>query len=79
MANLSESLALTTIRSPLLLRVKEAADLLSISQGLCWQLVWSGQLPSVRLGDKAVRIPRQALEEWINRNMTATPTCQYAD
>lgn len=50
----------------LLLRVEEAARLLDISRGLAYELIARGELPSVRLG-RLVRIPRHALEMWLDR------------
>jgi excisionase family DNA binding protein len=47
-----------------LLRVSEAAELLSISRSQCYELVATKVLPSVRLGS-AIRIPRRDLEAWI--------------
>ena len=52
----------------LLLTVEEAAQRLGIGKTLAWELVWAGVLPSIRLG-RCVRVPRQALEEWIARTM----------
>lgn len=49
----------------LLLRVHEAAILLGISRAYAYELAGSGELPTVRLGVRAVRIPREALGEWV--------------
>lgn len=46
---------------PLLLRVAEAAALLSVSRSSLYQLIASGEVRVVRLG-RTVRIPRQELE-----------------
>lgn len=48
----------------LLLSVPETARRLDIGDTLCWRLVHSGVLPSVRLG-RSVRIPVRELERWI--------------
>ncbi len=53
-----------TASGRLLLTVEEAAQRLGIGKTLAWELVWNGELPSVRLG-RCVRIPLAALEEWI--------------
>lgn len=45
----------------LLLRVPEAAVLLSISRTATYQLIATGQLPVIRLG-RSIRVPRVALE-----------------
>jgi excisionase family DNA binding protein len=47
-----------------LLRVEEAARLLRIGRSKLYQLLARGELPVVRIG-RSVRIPRRALEEWI--------------
>jgi excisionase family DNA binding protein len=47
-----------------LLTVTEAAQRLSLGRGTTYQLVQRGELPVVRIG-RAVRVPVQALEEWI--------------
>lgn len=54
------------VRERLLLTVEEAAERLGIGRTLAWRLVRSGDLPVVRLG-RCVRVPCQALEEWIAR------------
>jgi len=46
---------------PLLLSVGQAARLLGVGSTLCWEMVHSGRLPSVRLG-RRVLIPRAAVE-----------------
>ncbi len=48
----------------LLLTVEEVAERLAIGKTLAWELVWSGKLPSVRIG-RCVRVPLGALEAWI--------------
>jgi len=45
----------------LTLSVEEAAKLLGISRGLCFQSVKTGAIPSIRFG-KRILIPRLALE-----------------
>ena len=52
----------------LLLTVEEAAQRLGIGRTLAWQLVRQGELPVVRLG-RCVRIPWQALQEWVARQV----------
>jgi excisionase family DNA binding protein len=49
----------------LLLRPGEVATALGISRAFAYQLLATGQLPSVRLGKAAVRVPRAALLEWL--------------
>jgi excisionase family DNA binding protein len=56
------------VSEPLLLRVEEAARMLSLSRTTVYLLMESGQLPSIKCGT-ARRIPRVALDEWINRQL----------
>jgi excisionase family DNA binding protein len=53
---------------PLLVRVEEAARILSLSRSMIYQLLDRGELPSVRCG-AARRIPIAALHEWISRQL----------
>ncbi len=48
----------------LLLRIEEAAERLSISRSKTYELISTGGLPVVRLG-RSVRIPTEALRQWI--------------
>ena len=48
------------------LRVKEAAEVLAVSEQTVRKLVKSGALQSVRIGRRGVRIPRSAVETFIN-------------
>lgn len=48
---------------PELLRGEDVQRILSISKTTYWELIWSGQLRSVRIG-RAVRIPREALDDY---------------
>jgi len=45
----------------LTLTVKEAAKALGISRGLAYEMVKSGEIPSIRLG-KRILVPQRALE-----------------
>lgn len=54
----------STANQPLLLRATEVATLLSLSRSKVFELMASGELPSVHIG-RAVRVPRVALERWI--------------
>lgn len=53
---------------PLLYRATEAASLLGVSRAYVYVLINNGELPFVRLGPNAVRIPREALTKWIEEN-----------
>jgi len=54
---------------PLLVRVEEAARLLSLSRSMIYLLLDRGDLPSVRCGT-ARRIPLAALQAWVERQST---------
>lgn len=56
------------VSEPLLLRVEEAARMLSLSRTTVYLLMESGQLPSIKCGT-ARRIPRAALDEWIAQQL----------
>ena len=47
-----------------LLRVPEVAETLGVSTSRCYELLRSGQIPSIRLG-KSIRVSRAALESWL--------------
>jgi excisionase family DNA binding protein len=53
---------------PLLVRVEEAARMLSLSRSTIYEMMDSGELPSVRRG-AARRIPLAALREWVERQV----------
>ena len=57
----------------LLLTCSEAARLLSMGRLKVYAMAASGELPTVRIGRRAVRIPATGLEEWIAQN-TRKPT-----
>jgi excisionase family DNA binding protein len=50
-----------------LLRAKEAAHFLNVSENTIRTWIWQRRLPVVRLG-RAVRLRREDLEEFIERN-----------
>ena len=49
---------------PLLLRADEVAYLLGLGRSKTYELMQSGELPTVRIGT-AVRVPMNALLEWV--------------
>ena len=51
---------------PLLVRVEEAARMLSLSRSTIYEMMDCGELPSVRRGG-ARRIPLAALQAWVER------------
>lgn len=52
---------------PALLRPEEAGHLLSIGRSKIYQLMATGEIPTVRIG-KSVRVPRAGLLAWVERN-----------
>ena len=62
---------MTTITSfenlPLVLHVKDLAEILSISQNTAYALVRSGQIRSIRTG-RTYRIPKDAVIEYLNNS-----------
>jgi excisionase family DNA binding protein len=50
----------------LFLKVEDAADRLSLGRAKTWQLVMSGEIPSLTIG-RSRRIPAAALREWVER------------
>jgi excisionase family DNA binding protein len=56
-----------------LLRTKEAAQFLNVSENTIRMWVWQRRLPVVRLG-RAVRLRREDLEELIERGREAAIT-----
>lgn len=55
----------------LTLTVSETARLLGISRGLAYEMVRTGEIPSVRFG-KRVLVPRRALEKLLERGQLVT-------
>lgn len=48
-----------------LLRATEVATILAVSRSKAYEMIASGELPSIRIG-KYVRVPRARLYEWID-------------
>ena len=63
----SDMAAITSFENlPLVLHVKELAEVLSISQNTAYALVRSGQIRSIRTG-RIYRIPKDALIEYLTK------------
>lgn len=58
--------------APRLMTAREVADALACSHRTATNLITSGKLPAVRLGEgrTAYRVSRDALVEFVNRNAT---------
>ncbi len=52
----------------LLLRPAEAAEAIGIGRSKVYELLASGELPSIRIGG-SVRVPVDALRAWIERQL----------
>jgi excisionase family DNA binding protein len=61
----------------ILLRPEEAGRILGFSRSKVYGMLAAGELPSVRLG-KSVRVPRAALEKFIEENTTGGEIRQSA-
>jgi excisionase family DNA binding protein len=55
---------------PMLLRTTEVGKLLGLGRSTIFELLAAGELPTVRIG-RAVRVPRQALDDWIRQRTVA--------
>lgn len=53
--------------TPIMVSVPEAARLLGIKRTRAYQLVNAGVIPSVRLGERCIRVPVEKLRETMNR------------
>jgi len=59
----------------LVLKPKEAAELLGIGRSTLYALLAAGVIPSIRIG-RAVRVPIAQLQDWLRRQ--ATPAIHRA-
>jgi excisionase family DNA binding protein len=57
----------TLLPERLAYRVTEAGDLVGVSRTTAYQLVASGDWPTIRIG-RAVRVTADGLREWVRRN-----------
>lgn len=59
---------------PLLLRGREVAELIGCSRALAYRLMQRAAIPTCRIpGGKSIRVPREALIEWIRENTRVVP------
>ena len=52
---------------PMVLSVEDLRSVLSISRNTAYQLIRSGQIRSVKIGSKGIRIPREAIVEFLSK------------
>jgi len=57
--------------TPDLLRVPEVAETLRTSDAHVWRMIWSGELPAIKVGARAVRVSRRELDAWLDRRPAA--------
>jgi excisionase family DNA binding protein len=60
-----EETPVTSANMPELVKVPAVARYLGISVAQCWRLVWAGEIPSIRLSERVVRVPRDGLVRWL--------------
>ena len=53
--------------APIMVTVEEAGRLLGIKRWRAYELVNAGVIPSVRLGERCIRVPVDALRERMNQ------------
>jgi len=51
------------------LNVREVAEILGVPVGRVYTLVQKGILPHVRLGQRQIRIPEEALRKWAENTL----------
>ncbi len=56
-------------RSPLLVTIAQAAEMLSLSRSSVYQLIWTEQLTPVRIG-RSVRLSTDQLERFVAQRLT---------
>ncbi|MDX6648158.1 MAG: Helix-turn-helix domain [Solirubrobacteraceae bacterium] len=47
------------------MRVAEVAPILGVSRQRAYQLIYAGEIPHIRMGERCIRIPRGAFETWL--------------
>lgn len=53
--------------TPLALTVAETATALRLGRNTVYDLIRTGEIPSIRVG-RAIRVPQAALTEWLNQS-----------
>ena len=67
-----------TTESPATLTIPQAAALLGISRNLGYALARSGAIPSLRLGQRRLLVPRHALESLLAAAAITVPSTEDA-
>lgn len=55
-----------------LLRAREVAARLNVSRSAAYALMANGTLPVIKLGPRSIRVPRRALDSWIEARTLAS-------
>ena len=63
---------------PLLLSVEEAAEVLRLGRSTLYELIASGEIPSLTIG-RSRRVPLAALKEWVAARTAAQATDASGD
>lgn len=62
--------AAQTQPSKIMYRVEEAADLMALSRTAVYALIRSGNLETIKIGNRR-RIPRRSIEDYVSRQLAA--------
>ncbi|MGC9974404.1 MAG: helix-turn-helix domain-containing protein [Gaiellaceae bacterium] len=57
---------------PLLLSAREVGRQIGRSPDRVYELIAAGELPAIRIGPRGIRVPRQALLDWLERKAEET-------
>jgi excisionase family DNA binding protein len=61
-----------------LLKIEEAADLLSLGRSKVYELVAAGELPAIKVG-RATRLPTESLRRWVDKQTAAVERAREAN
>ncbi len=50
----------------LLLRINEASELIGMGRSKVYDLIAKGILPAVKIDGKSIRVPAEALRQWVD-------------
>lgn len=60
----------------LLLKPMEAAAVIGVGRSKMYELLSTGEIPSIRPGPRSIRIPVTALKQWVEDQQHATSKCE---
>ena len=49
----------------LLYRIEEAAEAMGVGRSTVYEMVWAGELNTVRIGKRGQRVPVEEIKRWI--------------